>query len=55
MSMRDELQHSPSETSVQPDQIIGRAVARVPWLGYVKIWFVDLLVLTGLDSVAQIF
>ncbi|MBW2991542.1 signal peptidase I [Candidatus Woesearchaeota archaeon] len=36
------------ETRVLEKQILGRAVMRVPWLGYVKIWFVDLMKLTGI-------
>jgi len=36
------------ETRVLESQAIGRAVVRLPWLGYVKIWFVDLLNLMGL-------
>ncbi len=31
------------ETRVREDKIIGRAVFRVPLLGYIKIWFVQLL------------
>ena len=31
------------ETRISQDDIIGNAVFRVPWLGYVKIWAVDLL------------
>lgn len=31
------------ETNVSEDQIVGNAMFRIPLLGYVKIWFVDLL------------
>ncbi len=31
------------ETYITDDQVIGKAVLRVPWLGWVKIWFTDLL------------
>ena len=31
------------ETNVPEDVVYGKAVIRVPWLGYVKIWFVDLI------------
>ena len=43
------------ETHIHPDQIIGRATTRLPWAGYVKIWFVDFLEWIGLSRVAQIF
>jgi len=36
------------ETQVLEKQILGKAVMRVPWLGYVKIWFVDLMRITGI-------
>lgn len=36
------------ETQVLEEQILGKAVFRVPWLGYVKIWFVDLMKITGI-------
>ena len=36
------------ETRVLEKQLLGRAVLRVPWLGYVKIWFVDLMKITGI-------
>lgn len=39
--------HNPSmlniEQSIPEDNLIGRAVLRVPYLGYVKIWFVSLI------------
>ena len=31
------------ETDVVQEQIVGNAILRIPFLGYVKIWFVDLL------------
>jgi signal peptidase I len=37
------------ETRVLEKQLLGKAVIRVPWLGYVKIWFVDLLDFTGIS------
>lgn len=41
------------ETRVLEKQILGKAVLRVPWLGYVKIWFVELLKLIGVYAVAS--
>lgn len=38
------------ETRVLETQLLGKAVLRVPWLGYVKIWFVDLLNALGMTS-----
>jgi hypothetical protein len=31
------------ETNIPEDKVLGKAVARIPWLGYVKIWFTDLI------------
>lgn len=31
------------ETGIPPETVIGKAVFRIPLLGYIKIWFVDLL------------
>jgi len=31
------------ESDIQQSQILGKALFKVPWLGYIKIWFVDLL------------
>ena len=31
------------ETNISEDQLIGKAVLRVPFLGYIKIWFVELI------------
>jgi signal peptidase I len=36
------------ETRVLEKQLLGRAAVRVPWIGYVKIWFVNLLNLAGI-------
>ncbi len=36
------------ETSVTQDLVIGKAVMQIPYLGYIKIWFVDLMDLFGL-------
>lgn len=41
------------ETNVQPEVIIGKAYGRIPWAGYVKIGFVELLDFAGLDSLAR--
>jgi len=35
------------ETDIQESQIIGKAVIRIPFLGFIKIWFVNLLSLVG--------
>jgi signal peptidase I len=31
------------ETNIKGEQVIGKAVVRIPFLGYIKIWFVDLI------------
>ncbi len=31
------------ETNIQESQIIGKAILKVPFLGYIKIWFTDLI------------
>lgn len=36
------------ETLILENHVLGRAVFRVPWLGYVKIWFVDFMEITGI-------
>jgi len=36
------------ETNLKEDVIIGKAIIRIPLLGYIKIWFVDILKLFGL-------
>jgi signal peptidase I len=38
------------ETRVLEKQLLGKAVIRIPWLGYVKIWFVELLKLIGFGA-----
>lgn len=38
------------EINITEDRIIGRAVLRIPYLGYIKIWFMDLLTLAKLDK-----
>ncbi len=43
------------ETRIQEEQVIGKAALRIPWLGYVKVLFVDFLELIGLQPVAQLF
>jgi len=46
----------PFEANISQDQVIGKAVFKIPALGYVKIWFVDLLNLLGLQkSVGGLF
>ena len=35
------------ETRIRQDEMIGRAVLRIPLLGYIKIWFVELVQLFG--------
>ena len=32
------------EENIQTSNIVGKAVLRIPFLGYIKIWFIDLLV-----------
>ena len=36
------------ETSIREDIIIGKAIIRIPLLGYIKIWFVEILKFIGL-------
>jgi signal peptidase I len=36
------------ENRIGEDRLIGRTVMRIPYLGYIKIWFVDLLRLVGI-------
>jgi signal peptidase I len=38
------------EHHIAPDTVIGKAVLRVPYLGWVKIWFVELLNLIGIRA-----
>lgn len=37
-----------NENEIFESQVLGRGVARIPWVGYVKLWFVDLLGFFGL-------
>jgi len=41
---RDQVRQPPilDETNIGEEQVLGRAVARIPFLGYVKIWAVGL-------------
>lgn len=44
------------ELDIHEERIIGKAVFKIPFLGYIKIWFVDLLKLLHLDtSVGRLF
>ena len=38
------------ETRILEKQLLGKAVVRIPLLGYVKIWFVELMKITGIYS-----
>jgi len=38
------------EARIDESRIIGKAVARIPYLGYIKIWFVELLNFLKLDK-----
>lgn len=42
---RDQVRQPPvlDETKILENQVVGKAVLRIPYLGYVKIWFVDLI------------
>ena len=37
-----------NETDILEEQLIGKAVLRIPFLGYIKIWFVEVLKFIGL-------
>jgi signal peptidase I len=37
------------EVDITEDRVIGKAVFRIPYLGYIKIWFMDFLKLVNLD------
>ncbi|MBN2422413.1 signal peptidase I [Candidatus Woesearchaeota archaeon] len=37
-----------SESSITEERLIGKAVFRIPLLGYIKIWFVDILKFIGI-------
>ncbi len=43
------------ETHITQSQVVGVAWGRIPYVGYVKIWFVDLLQLFGLHAGSQLF
>ena len=46
---KDSIKNSKlDETNLKEDMVIGKAVLRVPLLGYIKIWFVELLKFIGL-------
>jgi len=36
------------ETNIREEMVIGKAVFRIPFLGYIKIWFVEILEFAGL-------
>ncbi|MBD3318813.1 signal peptidase I [Candidatus Woesearchaeota archaeon] len=38
------------EQSIQPEQVVGKALFRIPWVGYIKIIFVELLALVGIGG-----
>ncbi len=44
----DKLHQSLDETRIHQDQVIGKALVRVPFLGYIKIWFVGFLQFIGI-------
>tara|TARA_Y100000310_G_scaffold280085_1_gene299590 strand:+ start:988 stop:1668 length:681 start_codon:yes stop_codon:yes gene_type:complete len=35
--------YNTDETNIKPNQIIGKAIIKVPYLGWIKIWFTDLI------------
>jgi hypothetical protein len=41
------------EKNISSDDYLGRAVFRIPFLGYAKIWFVDLMNVFGLGAVVS--
>ncbi len=43
------------ETGITEEQLVGKAVFRIPFLGNIKIWFVDLLHFLKLDAVSRLF
>lgn len=46
----------PFESRIGEELIIGKAFFKIPWLGYIKIWFVKLLELLGLgNSIGRLF
>ena len=40
--------NSLDETNIKEDAVIGKAVVRIPLLGYIKIWFVDIIKILGI-------
>ena len=38
------------ETNISESQIIGKALFKIPFLGYIKIWFVEILRLVGITK-----
>lgn len=38
------------EEYIPQENVVGKAIARIPWLGYIKIWFVKLLWLAGIGN-----
>ena len=48
--------HNPTihgfESKIHEDRIIGKAYLKVPFLGYVKLWFVELLNILGLITLS---
>ena len=51
--------HNPNvlyfEDKIEEQRIIGKAMFKIPYLGYIKIWFVDLLDMLKLDAVKKLF
>jgi hypothetical protein len=43
------------ENKIPEENVIGKAVFRIPFLGYIKIWFVQLLDLLKLDFIKRLF
>ena len=43
------------ESKINEDRLIGKAVFKIPYLGYIKMWFVDLLDMLKLDGVKKLF
>lgn len=51
--------HNPTtysfEATISEDQVIGKAVFKIPFLGNIKIWFVDLLRALKLNAIIKVF
>ena len=43
------------DVNIPENAVIGRALFRIPWLGYIKIWFVDILNFVGLPQLVRVF